>query len=514
MLSRLSALAAASFLLVSAQEPPTAPPASGQPLPSVQSPEQNTATISGTVVDAMDGRPLPWTMVCFGSSRYQTCEETNAMGTFLLKDIPPGTYGYSLDRTGYFPAEPAAGALTNLTTLKPGDALENIQFRMHRAGLIAGRVLHEDSEPFAGFPVSLDPQRITTVTNDLGEYRFPNLKPGDYRVNPGLAKSVYNCAHPPVRKQRPYIVRTDRSQIHLETGEQVTGVDFYMTDTPPQRISGRLVWDDAPPVGRLTLWNGSSTLQFDVETNAADGSFAICGAASGEYSLVFTGSKDGRTLWAKSKFTVQDRDVEELEVTPMSSAVIRGRIEFDDNLPHETSAINVFIGPSETTPRITRQPNGAFMIENIFTGEYRLVLTELPRGTYLKSVLAGGKETVDASLSIQSSEVLEDVVFVVGTKAGAIQGQVVDDLGKPIANADVWLLPDPVHGDLDIHQRSAATDQNGAFVLEDLAPGPYHVIAWRKFPNRPGWREQVPGQSTPVVVPETGRAIVIVHPVE
>ncbi len=79
-------------------------------------------------------------------------------------------------------------------------------------------------------------------TNDQGGlFRFQYLRGGDYFVQAGVAQASYDCALPPLHKRHIYAVSGGARAIHLEKSQQLGGVDLVMLDTPPRRISGRVV---------------------------------------------------------------------------------------------------------------------------------------------------------------------------------------------------------------------------------------------------------------------------------
>jgi len=136
------------------------------------------ASLSGTVVDAQDGHVLSRVAVCLlADGNEKVCDETNARGQFLLKEVPPSTYGLSATRAGYYKAEATSGIASAPITLQAGDALRDITVPMERAATISGHVVFEDGEPFSGLQITLGRQGAYTATNDLGEYRFANLRP-------------------------------------------------------------------------------------------------------------------------------------------------------------------------------------------------------------------------------------------------------------------------------------------------------------------------------------------------
>jgi len=469
------------------------------------------ASLSGTVVDAQDGHVLSRVAVCLSAdSNEKVCDETNARGQFQLKDVPPSTYGLSATRAGYFKAEATSGIASAPITLQAGDTLRDITVPMERAATISGHVVFEDGEPFANLPVRLGRQGAYTNTNDLGEYRFANLRPGDYSVRAGAERASYECAYPPLHKPHTYTVNGGDREVHLEKGQQLGGVDLVMLDTPPRRVSGRVTPQKGMVRGSLRL-TGQAQRRQPLDFGKTEGAFALCGLLPGDYELEFPASVDGRTFFAMSKFTLGDEDFKDLELTPEPSAAIRGAIVADDGSKLDLAKAEIFLTGWRAQPRIQKQPGGGFSIDDIFSGDYRVALGGLPPGTYMKSLRVGSREVLDTGFTIHGGELIDDVIFTIGTNAGTLTGRVVDASGQSVPGLPVALQPDPPHADLEIHRCFGETDQNGAFACPGLAPGPYRVIAWRKFPDTNDWRDELATKGTKIEIPERAQLSVTLN---
>jgi hypothetical protein len=470
------------------------------------------AHVSGVVIDDQDGRLLRRVMVCLQrDSNNAYCDETDAQGRFNIINLPPARYGYRLEREGYFQAEPTAEGLPSLMALNAGDDLSGVKLRMRRMGSISGRVVFADGEPFPGADLSLNGRAPGhEKTGDTGEYRFGNLPPGDYRIlvnHPNLA----NCDNFSNRKARLYVDRTagiDNPPIHVDAGQQANGPEIVMVEAMPHRVTGRIVWDHYPLPGGWRVSAGGNIVQ----PKNSDGSFAICGLVPGEYTVRTNALIDGRLVAGESKVRIEDEDLKDVEIEPESSATIRARIEVEDNAPLDLANASVlplgnYLFPHDSVPNPRRQPDGSFLIDEVYTGEYRFFLSPLPPGSYLKSARINGQDVIDAALLVHGGENLDGLVFTVSSKAARLAGVVQDETGQPVPNAKVIMEPDPKHlVDGDIHRCAQEADQNGGFTCDGVAPGKYRIAAWRTFPEmQQSWNE-VGLKGTPVEVSENERA--------
>ena len=123
--------------------------------------------VTGRVVDARTGKPLPGARVSIGQ------QETlaDASGTFALQQVRAGDLRVAARAEGYDPGSAAA-------QLEPGDRLDlTLELEPIRLGSLSGRIVDSQTgEPIAGALVTLDGQTAETDAN--GVYRFTGLKPG------------------------------------------------------------------------------------------------------------------------------------------------------------------------------------------------------------------------------------------------------------------------------------------------------------------------------------------------
>jgi Carboxypeptidase regulatory-like domain len=511
-------LSVASLTTISA----LAPSANAQPPVAPEPPK--FAHVSGVVVDIDSGRPLRRATVCFnrnGDTGYTGssttyCDETDLQGRFALTNLPRARYSYNVTREGYFPANPLADKLAALIALNPGDEL-SVKLRMQRLGSILGRVVFEDGEPFPGAELQLNRGSGARVkTNNSGEFRFDNLPPGDYRVQLNHPGVLY-CDGQPNLKARLYLPQATGvgdPTVHVSLGEEARAPEIVLVERMPHRVTGRIVWDTYPlPGGVWLIRTGDGA----IAAKNSDGSFAACGLAPGEYTLRTSVKIDGHSIAGDLNIRIGDEDLKDLEIRPEPSAFLRARVQVEDNAPLDLSAANIypiFEGappPHDSLPQPRRQPDGSFILEDVYSWEYRFVLSPLPPGAYIKSARIGQTDVLDTPLLIHAGEHLDDLIFTVSLKAGVVSGTVQDENANPVSGATVVLQPDPWHGSLDVHRCWRDADQNGGFNCDNLAPGKYRIAAWRTDTEIPQALNEVASGGTPIEVSESGRASIVVN---
>jgi hypothetical protein len=317
--------------------------------------------------------------------------------------------------------------------------------------------------------------------------------PGDYRLAI-IQSDPSDCDHSLGHRPRVYIEQgrglTSRT-IHVDSGQEASGPWIVMTEAKTHRVSGSIVSERAPLSGgwRVSIGNRDVT----VNSNSK-GTFEVCGLVPGEYSIRADGRIDGRRMVGDVTVQVDNEDLRNVQIAPEGSASIHARIEIEDSATVDLAAADILTlsdsFPHGSYPQPRREPDGSFVIAEIYTGDYRFLLSPLPPGSYLKSVRLREQDAIDTPVRIGGGESIDSLVFTVSAKAAIVTGLVQDETGAKLAGATVILQPDPRHGDRDIHTCFRQADQGGGFTCDNLAPGKYRIAAWRSLPDlEKAWSE-------------------------
>ena len=139
------------------------------------------------------------------------------------------------------------------------------------------------------------------------------------------------------------------------------------------------------------------------------------------------------------------------------------------------------VAPGTTAP--PRPPNGAVTGAGNFTvamntGDFKVTVTPLPAGTFVKSIRLGNADVLSDGLHVngQPDTPLE---IVLGSGGAELAGVVTGGSTKIATNAVVVLVPDalPLRRRTDLY-RSGTTDHDGRFRLTNVLPGTYKLFAW------------------------------------
>jgi hypothetical protein len=170
-------------------------------------PENQSNVIQGTVINGVTREPIGRALVYSQNNRYAALTDGEGHFEFALPKVAADDRGFAFDgQFGSRGLTRVAGSLTSLLARKPGfvdDAAGRTQVEVSPGtettiyltpeALIKGRVTLAAADPARGIEVQLfsrqvqegSPRWIHTNsyrTNTNGEFRFPELRPGSYKL--------------------------------------------------------------------------------------------------------------------------------------------------------------------------------------------------------------------------------------------------------------------------------------------------------------------------------------------
>ena len=174
-------------------------------------PDQATASVSGTVVDAATSQPLKGANVWARSfqpgqgGRRSSSAATDAEGHFTLNGLVPGRYVISASREDYVGRRSTNGPNAKLLTLAPDQHLDDILLQLTPGAIIAGHVKNADGKPLPGASVEVLQYFYDGGEKQLHGVRAPALSgsEGEYRITGLIAGHYYLRASVPVMKESP-----------------------------------------------------------------------------------------------------------------------------------------------------------------------------------------------------------------------------------------------------------------------------------------------------------------------
>lgn len=485
------------------------------------------AIITGIVIKDPGSEPVKKAVIELIAESQQESGNYTAVtgvdGAFRIEGVMPGRYRLFAERTGYL--ETGKRSEGRVLTVVAGQEIKDIQIHLAAAAVVAGRVTDEDGDPLQNAEVSVlrrtfasGHRRWQTLgserTNDLGEYRVAGLGAGEYYVSvnpPPDFKSLIagstatpegrNAASPAEKPATSYQTTyypgtTDRGQatpIELHAGDEFP-VNFSLTPSPTLSIRGSVV--NLPAQSSAVIMLQSE--DFNVVLNGAevhkDGSFMIRDVSPGAYTIIATLDDAPVPMMARQALQVAGNNIEGVRLAPQAGGSVRGRLRLEGKGRLDPAQMFLSLRPVEGDDEpltafsvsdgfsyVARiAGDGSFEWNNVPPGNYYVRLGGEDHGNgewFLKTVVAGGREADDASISVNGGVVALDIVA--SANGAVVEGIVTDANGEPVSSAVVVAVPE-MRSRVE-RFRKTTTDQRGRFTLHGIAPGQYSLFAWENL---------------------------------
>lgn len=490
--------------LAQATQPP--PPPRDRPA-SVSAPPG--AQISGRVV-MPDNQPLRRAVVRLTSTALAAPRSvrTDLEGRYAFGKLPAGRFTLKASKAGYLALEYGqrrpfeAGRRLEL---RGAEHLRNVDVILPKAAAINGVVLDDSGDPAAQMWVVAaraafrDGRRqllggVTTVTNDVGEFRLAGLAPGDYYV---IAKErdmrVSDTADDRIGFETTFhpgtAVASDAQPVRVALGQEVVNLGLTMIAARTSTITGRVVDTSGSPVLPLRVSLGETFASPITGGNivgggmsGADGRFKIFGVRPGRWILIASRSTDEN---AASAVEIGAGETREVTLVLGPGGTLAGRIVDDAGLSLAADALSgielrlaiahetQLRGYSTTRPKA----DGAFEWKSLLASTL-VRPVRLPDGFWLKAIKRGDVEITDTPVDVAHGAAVSDVTIVLAKQAATLSGTVTND-GKPESDYTVVLFPEGQQSGAALARlvRAERPDHRGSFRITNLPPGAWLAVA-------------------------------------
>lgn len=373
------------------------------------------------------------------------------------------------------------------------------------------------------------------MTDDRGIYRIYGLEPGTYIVSAGGGSRFFGISYAysgDVATYFPSSTRDTAADVVVNQGEEVTGIDIRYRNERGRNISGTIsgTSDSTLRMGISVILKQMGSAGFTDQTYiqpTGKAVFSFDGVADGEYELMAqqgTGTEGEQSASAPKRVTVKGADVTGVELTLAPLASIAGRAVLEP-APKEACgaeggaatllevAITARRDEKAQTKEATTLPlfsmggispdeQGDYGIRNLMGGSYRLsarlpndfwytrsislpgAASTLARPPATTSKSAPAKSAPAASppsvITLKQGERLTGTTIQIAQDGATVRGRIImspEGANLP-DNLKVYLIPTERERAEDVLRYSeTSVMSDGAFILRNLAPGRYLIIA-------------------------------------
>ena len=429
---------------------------------------------------------------------------TDVNGAFSFSGLMPGQYQLAVTCDGFVRQE-----LRKNIVLGRGQQVANIIFELDPAATATGRVLDTFGEPISNvmidalhrtYDVRGNP-RLTraaaALTDDRGEYRIFWLDPGNYFLyasSPPPPETSDSETPPPVAPTYYPDVNTpeDARTVRLELGREARA-DFRLRQAAMWPVGGHTMngLNDLPVAATVSLIqpgenpNSSRYHAQSLPSGRLAGEFSMRDVPPGSYLLTAKSLSGDRELTAFQHIELRPILVApqfgfttNLGLTPPVS--LNGRLFFESAEGQELRQITVALVPVDPDMPLPRsvpvQPDGLFVVNGIYPGDYVLEMSNLPQDLYLKATRFGNAG-LERPLTIEAQPPANPLQILLGSDGGHMQAQ-------SLPGANFVLVPDAARRGRREQYRVAGAGDDGRVTIRGIPPGNYTIFAWEDLePN-------------------------------
>jgi protocatechuate 3,4-dioxygenase beta subunit len=440
---------------------------------------------------------------------------TDASGRFVLDGIGPGHYKIRIYKVGYlaqdYGEDSADGSGASLT-VRPGENISDLLFRMVPEGVLSGRVIDEDGASVVDAAVTALRMQFrrgqrklfaiaTIQTNDLGEYRLYDLPPGRYYVRAASqeqdtkekkrpkgndttpAQSGYAAVYYPGTSDAKEAIA-----VTVPPGQEVPLAEMTLVPTSAVSIRGHVfnAISGKPLTGCCVFMGPGAGVVLDDNgpgrLAGPDGAFEIDNVVPGSFILRANVHTNGK--WHEARLPIEVRNVglDDLNLTIFSEVTIAGRVTVEGGETVRLSALRVYIEDLESSfsgdQSTEVNADGTFQLVGVPPGKYQVRVQGGPPAAYLKSVRYHRENTPDNVLDVRAGDDQGPLEVLLNSAGCQVDGNVTDRDGLPLPHATVVLVPDKQRRQFYSLYKDVKTDHAGDFILTGIAPGDYELFAW------------------------------------
>ncbi len=455
-------------------------------------------TLKGVVLNAVTGAPIRNALVdSFSGSSASVL--TDSDGAFHFDNLPAGSASLTANKPGFLPVAPL---FAPPPSFRVAPDAPDVVLKLVPSAVIRGRITDDRGLPIENLQVKLfrrplapsttAPEQAGSVqTNDLGNFRIPDLPPGAYYllidplntsfhfIDKGVPTGfprVYYPGVPDISAAMPIKVSAGREAV----------ADLILTALPYVRVSGKITGSPPGVSVQAALFSPSNAenpvaLEVDPQTGAFHSPWIVSGSYMLNAVATRGESKNGfaSTLEAHQPVSVLS------EVTGLTIALQPGvhvpvhisGIPGDESVAQIAVTAKSTLGDhadqaSPADENSAAQATAEMWFESLSPGTYHLEISaSFDQSYFIESARFGSTDLLASDFVVDSSASTRSIDIVFAKGGAAISGTV--NLKDSARGAIVCLIPDKF-GSAPLFDTAKGS---GRFEFQDLAPGTYRIIA-------------------------------------
>lgn len=462
-------------------------------------------TIVATSATAFDGRAI-------GQAK------TDQEGNYRIDGLPAGSFRLSPVTQAYALATAQGVPERRGQTINvvDGEAIDRVDFKLVRGGVITGRITDVEGNPVIGEQVGVHGSNVGNETwsfenarhrtDDRGIYRIFGLAAGEYRVSAGrdnasaMGSAMVSFGGLYLKTYYPGTSKQSEAKVlELKEGAELSNIDFVVGRASDGfAIAGRVVDNTGQPVPSVSVGyarieagrQGFSGMNFMGLTDA-DGKFRAEGFQPGKYG-VFTLGGPGQVgaLYSElSQFEVVDSDVTGIVITLRPGATINGVAVIENNSdPGVIAGLqNIRLYASSQNTQLSGAPSiavtqikadGTFTLSGLSPGKVKILMQHYPlppKGFHLLRVELDGVARDD--IEVTAGAEIQGVRLVFNYGAGSLRGRIKIEGGNLPEGIRLYVsLVQPGQA-IQAFPQQIEVDARGQFFADNISPGNYELKA-------------------------------------
>ena len=493
------------------------------PQVEVDPPAPRLCTVSGVVLNAITGEPIPRALVqVSGGFPGVASALTDSEGRFELPNVPESDVTIVARKPGFFGDQELHSEGFQPPLIHVSGRTESLVLKLLPEGSISGHVATTQGEPLEDTPIHIFRQRILdgrkrwepcnqVSADEDGEFRVANLQPGIYLLSAGpiqvIAQRSGSTRAGMNREGIGSLFFPGAADLESATpltlaGGQQLQADFSVKLEPMLKVSGTVAAAFAVGISLQVATRSGETLAVPMTYDVQTGKFETQVPPGSYVFQVRVVNPTGPELGADLPLRVHaDLNGVVLVPKPLLNMPVHVEARRVSNATTEGAASAIFEAGSTSAPRPSSDTppsqwvqvrltpielrfqsqefqaainpaDNSFAVANITPGSYSVEVLPIPPW-YVLSAASGNTDVLREDLLISASHRPDPLEIVLGDDGANLNG-IVRAEGKPVP-ASILLIPDPSSSE---HARLMQAGQGGEFQFDRIPPGEYKLLAF------------------------------------